>query len=303
MRRPLCRSIFPGMGHCICPTSHLLCREGLVTSSKNGFVKIRRGIDEHLLSGRLGYFDLGIYITIHLQADYRTGIWIGSAPRLVASSPRNCTLRQVKNSLHFLEQGRYIRRFLVHGKRGNYRVLIDKYEPQTGDLTGMRLNAWESNTWQSPKYEYVPEAVPEAVPLSRSRSTNENEKEDSKPLARELHGFELFWTAYPKKIGKPQARRAWLSKVRTDDSWPEVLKGLELWKATVKWMSEPEFIPYPATFLNGMRWQDSPMENNSIPISKGQKQHDSNVAAIAEGLRRRAGNLSLAGSIQPKLPA
>ncbi len=129
--------------------------------------------------------------------------------------------------------------------------------------------------------------------------TPENSKEESKPLPeRQLSGFLLFWEAYPRKVGKPQARRAWLSKVRTDDSWPEVLRGLELWKATAKWISEPEFIPYPATFLNGMRWQDSPEAGNGKPISKADQRDAANVANIAEAVRRRTGHYNLDGTIR-----
>jgi len=74
------------------------------------------------------------------------------------------------------------------------------------------------------------------------------------PLAS-LAGFALFWEAYPKKVGKPAARRAWLSAVMADDRWPEVIAGLDRWKASPGWV-ETRYIPHPATFLNQKRWED-----------------------------------------------
>jgi hypothetical protein len=100
---------------------------------------------------------------------------------------------------------------------------------------------------------------------SSSSSSSSNLNTRSKPIAqkpgeRELPGFALFWEAYPRRIGKPRAIRAWLSKVRDDALWPEVLAGLEKWKLCEQWQ-EPRFIPHPATFLNDERWKDEVRRN------------------------------------------
>ena len=124
---------------------------------KNGFVKIRTGIEEHLVRGRLGFFELGVYTTLHLQADYRTGIWIGSAPRLLATAPRGTDLRAVQRAIQRLVDVEFIRTFHIPGARGNYHCLIHKYEPVFGALKGTRLNALRSISWQRPVYEPVAE--------------------------------------------------------------------------------------------------------------------------------------------------
>jgi hypothetical protein len=124
---------------------------------KNAFVKIRTGIEEHLVRGRIGFFELGVYITLHLQADYQTGIWIGSAPRLLATAPRGTDLRSVQRAVQRLVDVEFVRTFHIPGARGNYRVLIHKYSPAFGALKGMRLNALQSVCWQSPIYEPVAE--------------------------------------------------------------------------------------------------------------------------------------------------
>lgn len=76
----------------------------------------------------------------------------------------------------------------------------------------------------------------------------------------DLPGFNLFWEAYPRKTAKPDAQRAWLSKVRDDKLWPDVLAGLEKWKLCEQWQTIA-FVPHPATFLNRRGWEDEPLKN------------------------------------------
>jgi len=125
----------------------------------SGYAIVRSGIVEHLISGRLSLFDLGIYVVIHLQADFKTGIWRGSAPRILATSPAGTSLRAVQRGLERLNEIGFLRSFHQRGLRGNYPILIDKYDIRTGALKGMRLNAWKSESWEKPRYEVVAESV------------------------------------------------------------------------------------------------------------------------------------------------
>jgi hypothetical protein len=125
---------------------------------RNGFAKIRAGLEEHLIAGHIGFFEAGIYTTIHLQANFRTGLWFGSAPRLLATAGRGASLRSVQHALERLIEIQFLRSFHIHGTRGNYPVLIHKYEPSCGALKGMRLNAIASDNWRRPIYEHVAES-------------------------------------------------------------------------------------------------------------------------------------------------
>src|SRR5215470_2571744 len=95
-----------------------------------GFIKIRRGIQEHLVSGRIGVAEVGAYLIMHLQANFETGVWVGSAPRLLATAPRGRSLRDMQRAIERLAEISFIRVFHEQGQRGNYPVLIHKYEPQ-----------------------------------------------------------------------------------------------------------------------------------------------------------------------------
>ncbi len=120
-----------------------------------GFIKIRRGLLKHLELGRLTAHDLGLYLAILLQANYRTGLWVGSAAKLFAIFPKENTLRRTQRSLERIEQIGFIKRFRVPGRKHNYPVLINKFECTKGVLTGYRLNAEVSTDYRHPVYDHV----------------------------------------------------------------------------------------------------------------------------------------------------
>lgn len=69
--------------------------------------------------------------------------------------------------------------------------------------------------------------------------------------------FDRFWENYPRKTAKQAAIRAF-SKLSPDKKLFEaVLSGIEAWKKSSQWLKDSgEYIPHPASFLNGRRWED-----------------------------------------------
>lgn len=69
--------------------------------------------------------------------------------------------------------------------------------------------------------------------------------------------FTAFWDAYPKKVGKGQARRAWSSMLKKGADPDEVVAAVEAFaKSCADAGTDPKFIPHPSTWLNGERWSD-----------------------------------------------
>ena len=66
--------------------------------------------------------------------------------------------------------------------------------------------------------------------------------------------FDDFWTLYPRHIAKKDAVKAW-SKINPD-LYPDILSSLVKWRGVWSAKTEIQFIPYPATWLNGERWTD-----------------------------------------------
>lgn len=67
--------------------------------------------------------------------------------------------------------------------------------------------------------------------------------------------FAIFWGLYPKKVAKGAAIKAWQKLSKNDQA--EVLEALpnhiKYWQFKG---TEKEYIPYPASWLNQMRWLD-----------------------------------------------
>ena len=67
--------------------------------------------------------------------------------------------------------------------------------------------------------------------------------------------FDAFWLAYPKRIGKTAAYKAWgKAKLPALDV---VLLAVEKQKKSKQWQADQgQYIPHPATWLNQGRWDD-----------------------------------------------
>lgn len=69
--------------------------------------------------------------------------------------------------------------------------------------------------------------------------------------------FVDFWNAYPRKVARSDAQKAW-GKLKVDavllGSMLDALKSQAL---SADWQKDGgKFIPYPANWLNGRRWED-----------------------------------------------
>ncbi|MEA4901887.1 DUF6291 domain-containing protein [Desulfitobacterium sp.] len=69
--------------------------------------------------------------------------------------------------------------------------------------------------------------------------------------------FDQFWSAYPKKVGKEAARKAW-NKIKPSAALlRKILDAIESAKQSEQWQREKgRYIPNPATWLNQGRWDD-----------------------------------------------
>jgi predicted phage replisome organizer len=96
----------------------------------------------------------------------------------------------------------------------------------------------------------------EPVTLRNTEVTQQN-KNKNKNIYMLKNGFNLFWERYPKKLAKRDAEKAF-AKINPDEKlFNLILEKLELYKQSEAWLKDGgQFIPYPATWLNGRRWED-----------------------------------------------
>jgi hypothetical protein len=78
-----------------------------------------------------------------------------------------------------------------------------------------------------------------------------------------LDDFPEFWAAYPRKIGKGQARKAYAKAVKMVPH-DEIMFGLSQQRPGME-SKEAQFVPHASTWLNGERWDDEPEEPTSDP--------------------------------------
>lgn len=84
----------------------------------------------------------------------------------------------------------------------------------------------------------------------KNNNTREN---NTRACAR---GFDRFWAAYPRKVGKGAAERSF-ERIHPDAALLDgMLRAIETQRQSDTW--QRGYIPNPATWLNQRRWEDEP---------------------------------------------
>lgn len=136
---------------------------------------------------------------------------------------------------------------------------------------GFQPLAWE-------KRQYISDSSTDRVKAHRDRmkracnvsvtapDTETDTEADTEKRQTTPDGFEDFWRAYPKKVAKPAAIRAFRS-AKINGNLPEVLAHIRSMATSEGWTkSGGQFVPNPSTYLNQRRWED---EGSAEPSSIG----------------------------------
>lgn len=150
-------------------------------------------------------------------------------------------------------------------------VNLGLFEESDGRITCLKMAARTDEYTQQllKKSEQCPESVPrvsrdtpDSVPI-KSEVLDKNrldkkrleEKHTGKPVrgvrgkAIELPaGFDQFWSAYPRKVNRSEAVKAWKA---VKPNLTVVLTDL-----SARTWTDPQFIPHPSTYLRQERWTD-----------------------------------------------
>lgn len=86
--------------------------------------------------------------------------------------------------------------------------------------------------------------------------------------------FELFWKAYPRKVAKFPAFKAWIKNGIDEDAFlpTQIIQDLEKRTRFKYWSTDVEKIPHAMTWLNARRWEDEGWmeEINSRETKRGE---------------------------------
>lgn len=127
----------------------------------SGFVQLRRGLSEHVRTGRLSFFEASLYMFMLMDTSPATGVCFGSAGlfAMIYSIPT----RTCRDALEKLEKKGYLRRFPTRGKHGSYPILINKFLCSDGAMKGRYVNCSKSTSYYKINYESCYEHVNDRV--------------------------------------------------------------------------------------------------------------------------------------------
>lgn len=83
--------------------------------------------------------------------------------------------------------------------------------------------------------------------------------------------FDVFWSAYPKKKNKGQAKKTWakLSKSKQLPVIGVLLDAIASAKQSKDWKKDGgQFIPHPSTWLNAEGWNDECSQDRTEPVTE-----------------------------------
>ena len=140
----------------------------------------------------------------------------------------------------------------------SYYINFKNWLKYQGDFSTYRVRNWreKNNNLKRSKRRGEEKRgeekrVPPIVPHSISPKPDQNE-------AHHNHaGFYKFWAAYPRKVDKQEAFKAWRKNVSKMPELDHVLAAVQYQMQSKQWQEENgKFIPHPSTWLNKQRWED-----------------------------------------------
>lgn len=133
-------------------------------------------------------------------------------------------------------------------------MTLSQDEEQANDLSRKRAEAGSIGGRQKVANQAnATFATDEEANQSNASNKNKNkEKEKEKEYM-----FDRFWAAYPRHENKPAARKAFAKADPSEELLLTMLTAIEKQKASSQWQENGgQYIPHPATWLNGRRWED-----------------------------------------------
>lgn len=198
----------------------------------------------------------GAYLLM-LMAYWRNGP-IPNDPRVIASitkiSPDAWSIAQaVLEQFFTLHNGMWV------NKRIEQEMQTAKNKKKAAQEKALRAAQarWGNASRNAPSnaqamLEHMPQQCPSPSPSPTKEKNPPTPRKRGNAVGTE---FDLFWSAYPKKVAKPNAVKAWAKVSAADHA--AILAALKPERWPGHWHDNSgRYIPNPATWLNARRWED-----------------------------------------------
>lgn len=96
--------------------------------------------------------------------------------------------------------------------------------------------------------------------------------------------FDRWWSLYPRREGKQDARKAYAAALKAKVPEETLLDGARRLAAEGR---DPRYIPHPATWIRGRRWEDEPLPPPPPPTDRQAVLLRSEMGRALENDRRR----------------
>lgn len=239
-------------------------------------------------NGRLVAISIANKVNIHPDKSNKPCAWPsikGMAVDIGASKSA------VKNSLNMLEEKRVITRIqrFKDGEKDNTLYIWHPWLTDGWDEAAMRRREDKERGYAREETPEVPASAPAPAPATPTPEA------PAKPAEKPADGFTEWWSHYPKKVKKLDAEKAYRAALKRGVTPKELLDGLQRQKAVWKAKgTEPQYIPYPATWLRAGSWEDeldtvAPTDETPAPAinpntGKPVTRDDFGYACIAVGI-------------------
>ena len=155
------------------------------------FDSTRYGFCEHVKDGRVSFEAFGLHAWMRLHC-YK-GKTVTSAPYIALQISKDT--KQVQRWLRELKKGGYVREFRVQGRKGNYPILINKFETD-----GMRLDAYQSRSPED--LAWVP-----ITDRGSDRGTIKSSKGRTEEPWSPKHDYVSDWNNLAQRLNVPLVQR------------------------------------------------------------------------------------------------
>lgn len=109
--------------------------------------------------------------------------------------------------------------------------------------------------------------------ISSSLSSNTGDLLSGEETGSSPNGFAEFYAAYPRKVGRANAEKAWGKLSPSSELCRTIAADIAARSKTWDWQKDGgQFVPHPATYLNQQRWTDElPKGNGAVAMRAPQQ--------------------------------
>ena len=176
---------------------------------------------------------------------------------------------------------------------------LDKIEAKTAYMRGyMRQYREKQKALSSGQINSKANSKAKVSEADKNKNKNNNKCSSFCADEQELGlpmGFLTFWSAYPKKVSKKDAVKAWKSLAPNDELVNRIVADVQR-RCAGEWAGKDRFqyIPYPATYLRKCRWEDD------LPPTDVEPEYRPTIQEIInERVRQNGGNCIVPGFDKP----